>query len=282
MKDYLSGCSSSGAIGGSSKAQAEQHFVERFLNSAARAQYVCADPENSQPDIRDMILDQLADGRIFVLDLAAGSGAGTIAILGLLCDLRANNCIPQFPLNVHIFGIDYSPDALLLYQQTLNELNAWLEGTGIHVELDSWPCDLRNAGDLSEILESFFDDAKKRGVNRFLSVLSAVSGLGQAGVEEIHKSLETAAIRLSHKDRESSWLWLEPSTTNNWLLAFMNAIRFALQKLPYTFGKKKESFEVSSSHPLLPKPIVREFNWQDPHQPKIVKSRVMVVGFRNE
>lgn len=282
MDKYLTLSSHSGSIGGSSKEEAENHFITRFLNSAARAQYVCSDPTDSQTDIRDMILDQLADGHIFILDLAAGNGAGTLAILGLICEFRTKDCTPKLPLNIHIFAVDYSLDALLLYQQTLSELNEWLEGMGIAVELESWPCDLTIVGDFSEILESFFDGAKKLGVKRFLCVLSAISGLGKDGLEEIHKSLETAAIRLSHKGRESSWLWIEPSAANSWLSKFVNSIKFALQKVPYIFSRKKESFELKSSTPLLTDPEIRKFNWQDPHKPKVLNSRVMVVGFRND
>lgn len=281
MDDYFAGSSSSGAIGGSSNSEAEKHFITRFLNSAVRAQYVCADPTDSQTDIRDMILDQLADGHIFILDLAAGNGAGTLAILGLLCELRAEHCIPKLPLNVHIFGVDYSPNALAFYHQTLNQVNAWLEGMGITVELESRLCDLKIVGNFNEVLECFFDDAKSCGVKRFLCVLSAVSGLGKEGLEEIHKSLEMAAIRLSHKGRESSWLWIEPSASRNWLAMFVNSIKFALQKIPYIFSKKNESFEIKSGAPLLPAPEIRKFSWQDPHQSKINMSHVMVVGFRN-
>ena len=88
----------------------------------------------------------------------------------------------------------------------------WLEGAGVVVEFDAWPCDLEVVGEFSEILESFFDDAKKHEVKRFLCVLSAISGLGKDGLEKVHKSLEIAAIQLSHKKRESSWLWIEPSS----------------------------------------------------------------------
>ena len=116
MEQYLATSSSSGAVGGASTTEAETHFITRFLNSAVRAQFVCSDPTNSQPDIRDMVLDQLAEGRIFILDLAAGSGAGTLAILSTICELRNTECVPTLPLNVHIFGIDYSSRALALYQ----------------------------------------------------------------------------------------------------------------------------------------------------------------------
>lgn len=282
MPEYLAKSASSGAVGGASKSDAEYHFITRFLNSAARAQYVCADPTDSQTDIRDMILDQLADGRIFILDLAAGSGAGTLAILSLIGELRSAGCIPKLPLNVHLFGVDYSPNALSFYQETLSEVAEWLEGMGIEVELDSWPCDLKVVGEFSEILESFFEDARKREVRRFLCVLSAISGLGKDGLEEIHKSLEAAAIRLSHKGRESSWLWIEPSGGNTWLFKFLNSIKLALQQIPYILSRKKESFEIKSCAPLLVDPEIRQFGWQDPYQPKVNNSQVMVVGFRND
>ncbi len=268
-------------VGGASKLEAEIHFIKRFLNSAARAQFVCADPIDSQADIRDMILDQLASGHIFILDLAAGNGAGTLAILSLLCELREKECIPKLPLNVKIYGIDFSPDALLFYQNTLIDLDEWLEGKGINVQLDSWPCDLKVVSDFSEILDNFFNDAKSCQVNRFLCVLSAISGLGKDGLEEIHKSLETAAIRLSHKNHESSWLWIEPSTTNNWFSKILNSIKFALQRIPYIFSKKNDSFEIRSNASLIPDPEIRTFHWQDPHQSKIIKSKVMVFGFKN-
>lgn len=284
MDQYLTVSSppGSGSIGGASKEEAENHFITRFLNSAARAQYVCSDPTDSQIDIRDMILDQLADGHIFILDLAAGNGAGTLAILGLICELRSESCIPKLPLNIHIYAIDYSAAALSLYQQTLDELYEWFEGTGIAVELECWPSDLMVTGDFSEILERFFDDAKKCYVKRFLCILSAISGLGKDGLEEIHKSLEHAAFCLSHKNRESSWLWIEPNVANNWLSKFMNAIKFALQKVPYKLFRKKESFELKSDAPLLTDSESRKFSWQEPHIPKVVNSHVIVAGFRND
>jgi len=68
----------SGDIGGASSTDAQDHVTNRFLNSAARMQYVCLDPNNEQSKSRMMVLDQLAQGEIFILDLAAGHGAGTL------------------------------------------------------------------------------------------------------------------------------------------------------------------------------------------------------------
>ncbi|WP_201645938.1 class I SAM-dependent methyltransferase [Paraburkholderia metrosideri] len=282
MADYSTLSGSSGAIGGATQSEAEVHFVGRFLNSAVRAQYVCSDPMDSEPEIRDMILDQMADGRIFLLDLGAGNGAGTLAILALLRELRGANCIPQLPLNVHIFGVDYSTDALALYSEMLEELEPWLAMAGISIELECWPCDLRVVGDFSELLDVFFDDAKSLGTKRFLCVISALTGLGKDGMEEIHKSLEAASIRLSHKARESSWLWIEPTVSNNWFTMFISTIMLSLKKIPYIFSKKKDSFEVKTSLPLLPTPVARKILWQDPYLAKINTSHVVVVGFKND
>ena len=71
----------SGGSGGKSAEEAQDHVINRFLNSAARMQFVCADPCDEQPEIREMVLDQLGDGHILLLDLAAGNGAGTLAML---------------------------------------------------------------------------------------------------------------------------------------------------------------------------------------------------------
>ena len=273
--------SAHGAIGGMSQTEANNHFINRFLNSSARAQYVIADPDDSQPDIRDMVLDQMADGRIFILDLASGHGAGTLAMLSLLAELRIKECIPKLPLNVHVYGIDYSADALTLYQVMHDELLPWLKTVGIEVSLGAWPCDLTIAGELNEILDDFFESARKTETRRFLCVLSAVSGLGQEGIEKIVSSLQLTATRLSSCKNSSSWLWIEPSTTNSWFSLVWNSIRCHLQRIPSAFKKKSDTFELKSSSPTLTNPMVRKFEWLDPYSRKNVQSRVMVIGFRN-
>lgn len=132
----------SGAIGGASEEEAREHVVNRFLNSAARMQFVCSDPNDEQAEIRDAVLDQLAEGRLHVIDLAAGSGAGTLAMLSLICELRRTGLIPQLPVNVCVFAVDYSPAALNHFAALLDKLSPWLAGAGIGVELSLCPCDL--------------------------------------------------------------------------------------------------------------------------------------------
>lgn len=166
--------SNGGETGGPTPQEAEAHVVNRFLNSAARMQFVCADPHDSQPEVREMVLDQLGDGQIHLLDLAAGSGAGTLAMLSLLCELRVQKVVPKLPLNVSIVAVDYSADALTFYADLLCRISPWLEASGLNVSVNRSVCDLSISGEFSEVLESFFDDAKEQGVKRFLCVISAL------------------------------------------------------------------------------------------------------------
>lgn len=271
-----------GGFGGQSTPEAQDHVINRFLNSAARMQFVCADPSDEQPEVREMVLDQLGDGHIYLLDLAAGNGAGTLAMLSLLCELRAQKTIPKLPLNVSIIGVDYSADALNYYADLLGRITTWLETNGINISLSLSLCDLTVTGEFNEVLESFFDDAKKQGVKRFLCVISALSGAGKEEFEKMHDSLKMAAACLSHKKRSSSWLWVEPHVGKSWPTKFADSVRLVLKKIPFKFFKKGDSYEIHTDVPLLTNPDTRTFSWHDPHKAMAAKSHVFVMAFRSE
>ena len=272
---------SAGAIGGASDKDAREHVVNRFLNSAARMQYVCSDPKNEQVDVRDAVLDQLAEGRIHVVDLAAGNGARTIGMLSVICELRRSGRIPKLPLNVCISAVDFSPAALNHFAALLDKLSPWLSGAGITVELNLCHCDLTVLGDFSETLDGFFTEARSRGVNRFLCVISAISGARREGVEPMVDSLKNAAAQLSHSKRSSSWLWVEPHVGKTWFTRLADLIRLTLMRIQHTFSSKGEAFSLRADVPMLEDPPARSFNWRDPHNGRSALSRVIVLAFRN-
>lgn len=273
---------SSTAIGGSSFEEAKDHVINRFLNSAARMQYVCADPKDEQSDIRQMVLDQLSDGKIFLLDIAAGNGAGTLAMLSLICELRSHKSVPKLPLNVSILAVDYSVDALNFYAELQDRINPWLETYGINVTLTLEQCDLTITGEFSEALDTFFEDAKSKNVNRFLSVISAVSGLGKERFEQIQDSLKIAAANFSHSKRNSSWLWVEPPTSKSWLTIFADVLKHIMQKVKYSLLKTGQSYLIKSEITPLIDPNSRKFIWHDPHLLSTTKSYVCVIAFKNK
>lgn len=270
-----------GTIGGSGDEDACDHVVNRFLNSAARMQYVCSDPRDEQVDVRDAVFDQLAQGRIHVIDLAAGNGAGTISMLSLICELRRTDLIPRLPINVSVSAVDFSPAALNHFAAILDKVMPWLASAGIHVELTLCHCDLTVLGDFSEVLDGFFTDARARGVCRFLCVISAISGARREGVEPMIDSLKHAAASLSHSKRSSSWLWVEPHVGKSWFTKLADVVRLTLTRIQHRFGAKGDSFTLSTDVPMLEDPVPRSFYWNDPHNGKATLSRVVVLAFRN-
>lgn len=276
-KDWLKNYKpeNSGDIGGASLAEAQDHVTNRFLNSAARMQYVCIDANNEQPRSRMMVLDQLAQGEIFILDLAAGHGAGTLAILSTICELRHEKIIPTLPLNVYIRGIDISPHALHYYAEILEKLKPWLAANAVNAELALSVCDLNVSGQINEVLDVFFEDAKAKESNRFLCTISAVSGAKKEGVEQMMDSLKLIAARLSHKKKSSSWLWVEPKLEKSWLSAFVESISLTLKQIISGKSPLSARQENISNAPM------RTFQWVDPINGHLTHSRVVVMQFKN-
>ncbi len=272
---------SAGTIGGASAEEACDHVVNRFLNSAARMQYVCSDPKDEQADVRDAVLDQLAEGRIHVIDLAAGNGAGTISMLSLICELRRAGSIPTLPLNVSISAIDFSPAALNHFAAILHKLSPWLASAGIVIELNLFNCDLTILGDFSETLDGIFEHARGRDVRRFLCVISAISGAKKEGVEPMIDSLKLAAAGLSHSKRSSTWLWVEPHVGKSWFTALADSIQLTLKKIKHRFSPKGDSFSLTTDNPMLKDPEARSFHWSDPHMGMSALSHVIVLAFKN-
>lgn len=273
--------SGAGGKGGETEHEAREHVLHRFLNSAARMQYVCSDPSDEQPEVRDMVFDQLGDGHIYLLDLAAGNGAGVLAMLSFLCELRSLGKVPKLPLNVTIFAIDFSPDALNYYAELLGDLQPWLDQSGIFVRLTLKLCDLTITGDFSEAFEEFLDHSKTDNVKRFFCVISAVSGAKKEGVESMHDSFKIAAAGLSHRARSSSWLWVEPHVGKSWPSKFAESIRLTLRKIVYKFRPKGDSYEIETADPLESESETRTFEWSDPHNGRTTKSRVLVMAFKS-
>ena len=281
-KGWTDGHTSSGAnaIGGASEAEARDHVIHRFTNSAARMQYVCSDPRDEQEEIRNAVFEQLADGAIHLIDLAAGNGAGTLAILPFIGQLRLDGLIPKLPLNVHIHAIDYSPFALNHFFALKEKLDPWITGAGINVELTLVECDLSILGHFNEALEAFFADAKSKGVKRFLCTVSAITGLKKEGMEPIVDALKFTAAALGHSQRTSSWLWAEPAVGKSWFTALVSTVSLTMKKVAHKFFAKGETFKLGDDSLMLPDPVERKFSWADPGG-KHVQSHVVVLTFKN-
>ena len=79
-----------------------------------RVQCVLLDPHDAFDEISHELLLTLSSHRIALLDLPCGSGAGGIALLTTIKELRIAGIIPSTPLTVEIIGADISQSAWAL------------------------------------------------------------------------------------------------------------------------------------------------------------------------
>jgi hypothetical protein len=272
-----------GMVGGNDEDDAKKHLINRFFNSVVRMGYVCIDPKGEDKAIREMVLDQFADGQLYILDIASGNGAGTLAILSYLSSLREERNIPKLPLNLKITAVDYSSEALNYYAELIDKIRPWFEANGLSLELTLVPCDLRVVGEFGECLDSFLDEAKDNGGKRFLCTISAISGIRVEGMAAITDSLKHAATRLSSTKRSSSWLWVEPHVNKAWFKNLLDAIWLTITRQPHRLVSMKSSLEVISELEIPSKPLnPRRFSWFEPYNNKTIKSSVVVAVFKND
>lgn len=100
--------------------------------------------ERDLKEIYDSITTSFSSHEIFVLDLAAGTGAGVTSLLTSLCYLRENNVLPRQPLTVNILAADLSAKALDIYRDILEEIEPICNGSAILINFDSRVWDASN------------------------------------------------------------------------------------------------------------------------------------------
>ena len=267
------------AVGGDSAEAATEHFVWRFLNSAARAEYVCADPVGVNRPAKNLLLEQLTDGAVQVLDIAAGHGAGTLAILSFIGAMREESKLPKLPLNVSIRALDFSAEALVHYQEVAASLGTWLAEQGINLSVEASHVDMRMQGEVSQALDTYFDDARASGCKRFLCVLSAISGVGPQAMSEMQASFQEIASRIGNQPG-GSWVWIEPPVSGKWLQTFITGIFYTLKKIKNKLMLIGGTFDLSA--PTSPFPgfssPASTFKWRDPHTLSDLLSHVRVLS----
>lgn len=240
-----------GNIGGVSEKESQDHFLVRFLNSAARTQLPLVSEDDSLSSINEQISAQLLSGEIYVVDIAAGNGAGVISMINTIAMHRKGGILPVDLLDIRIHAIDFSLTSLSYYEQQLSMLQAHYASVGINTYFQAHIVDITN----DQALESEITNIK-RSVSedpRFLLVCSAISGVKKDAFKRTYSS-SYKIIANSFRGANSSFLWVEPRHKGRWIRDEALAINFAEDE-DKEVEKSKEMCEASMS-----------FCWIDPHQ----------------
>ena len=216
-----------GHIGGKSDKESQDHLLARFLNSAARTQLPLVSQDGPLIPINEQIVAQLLTGEIYIVDIAAGNGAGVISMLNTIAKQRMKNELPKDLLDVHVHAIDFSELSLSYYAQQLEMLQDDYAGVGIEVSFQSHNVDMTDDGALeisiSNIKNSIGSDP------RFLLVCSAISGVSKKVFKESFSS-SYKFIAKAFRGANSSFLWVEPQQKGHWVKDEAQAIYLALDE----------------------------------------------------
>lgn len=192
--------------GGISIEETNNHFCHRFCASVVRLQNVILDTQTKFGNIPRDILHTFSSHKVTLLDIPCGTGAGGLAIVSIIHELRLARLIPTLPLEIIILAGDFSKTALDIYQSQMENLRPALEATGIIVKLKTM---IWNALDLASTDQLYTEwEHMLLPANEGFVLVTNFSGEGAKQFESLKESFRYIAVRISR--RNATLLWVEP------------------------------------------------------------------------
>jgi len=261
-------------IGGISLADTELHFATRFSGSSGRAALPILDPKDELGPASDRIIGALAGGKVAILDIPCGTGAGSAALLTTLASLREQDCIPCHPLQIRLLGGDKSEHALKVASSVWSRLVPVLMAQGIELSHETLEWDVKDAESTTTLISAWVNAGRDARIHFILA--SNFSGfLGNKGnlkdseaqLGEIFRWAGTKAAQI---------VWIEPQTTI--------AESFLVRLLEKAKAKLTRLFSILSSNPAKPhaKTECRQQNPLAGHKTFVVRLSLMMLDHRDQ
>lgn len=204
--DYVKNRGKKGSIGGHNK-EAVDHFISRFQNSALRISFVTINHKRDFDTISEWINTTFSIGKVKLLDLACGAGAGSLGLISTILSLRSLGQLDNLPLNIEILGADYSSKSLEYFEKVLSNFSKKLLGSSItlYYTVNHWDAECSVSS--NELMDSFLDDNS----DEYFVLLNNFSGASSSN-DEIQQNLQRVIFsRLSRfSNKRCSLIWVEP------------------------------------------------------------------------
>lgn len=201
-----------GFEGGMSEEATKDHLAWRFTGSCARTMLSMLDPHEELTEISDAFARIFSGNRVFLADLPCGSGAASMSILSVFCELRRQSRIPRMPLEVVIVGGEISKYAQKYASEGLDSLVADLESQAITIkfEMVDWDvCDPFSNTDLIKNLTLSGQEFSSK-----LLILANFSGFLERENKWKKAQAQFEELFRHSRDKNSIALWIEPSKSN--------------------------------------------------------------------
>lgn len=245
-----------GFEGGISKEDTDNHLAWRFTGSTARVMLTMLDPLQDLSTISDVFARTFSGNSVFLADLPCGSGATSMSILSVLCELRKQRLIPRMPLHVVILGGEISRFAQDYVKKGLDSLKNELETQAITIEyrMTDWDvCDEFSNSDLIRqlTLESQNCPAKLLMVANFSGFLE-----GNKKWKEAKKQIEE--LFRHSRGMNNFALWIEPQKNSvvskgGFMSKLINSFKSLFSKRLRETESEEGNYKISTArakHPL--------------------------------
>ena len=214
--------------GGPSLKQTNDHFALRYYASAARVENILLDPEDRFGSIPADILESFASHNICLLDVPSGTGAGGIALICFIHELRVARLVPALPLNIAIIAGDLSEHALEIYREQMEMLKPVVGRSAIHVTLTTMIWDATNLLSTRQMCACW--ERETFQANERFVLVTNFSGAGAKMFEDFKEAFRH--ISASAADKNATLLWIEPGDKGG--VSFLARVRKAIGSV---FGK---------------------------------------------
>ncbi len=248
----------SGATGGKDIEETKKHFAERFLTSSARVQFITINPRGEFSYVSRDLQSTFGSGRISILDIPCGTGAGILSLLCNIAELRMESKLPSLPLYINIMGGDYAESALTIYSELLTEIKDYLAIQLIYIEYEVFTWDASTSPSTNLLLRNWLKNEEQ--YEEFYVLMSAFSGVGTKNYKSFEDSFSFIQTYISHLP--STTIFIEPTTRQS--KDFLTFISKMMEKaVDWLIGKEESTND-------------NRFQWHDPIRNNTAKSGVSI------
>ncbi|MEZ6049312.1 MAG: hypothetical protein R3C11_27785 [Planctomycetaceae bacterium] len=195
--------------------------------------------------ISEELLTRLADGRLAILDVPCGSGAGMLGLLSQIASLRIHGALPKLRLTIEITAGDFSGTARGLYDNMLSKAVPWLEEQGIGISWTTHAWDASDQFSTSAIVDHWLNESLD--CEDFVVLVAAFSDAAANNFTKFERSFQHITERIHN--RSSAFIWIEPDWRKSRKL--FDALEPFFDKIINLFrGTKRISDTYRWHHPL--------------------------------
>lgn len=248
-----------GDIGGESAKDTAEHFTRNFSGSCGRVQLAVLDPKETLGEASNHFIRTFSGGKVALLDIPSGSGAGSATVLSAIAHLRKESVLPRTPLDVWLVAGDKSQAALDNAERVLSALAPCLERQAIflHPQYVIW--DMLDAGSTVKLIHTWAKEHAPHDCREFFTLTANCSGFLQHEGNFKKAEAQLEQIIAWSAQLKSTFMWVEPSTNDATLKMIPRIATRLWSKVKALFGHPDAAAmpsplqsEAELSHPVKP------------------------------